>query len=132
MRVSRNKSIVELSCSKMKDAEQFDTMKFRMLACDLDNDSSSVFLQKMENTGQVSGLKLNEKLAFNTFKQGTNADVLDSTSSMEEWRRLFYAGHAGDNEEAQKKAFQQARNSLVTKGYLRIKGKIYTRRDKGT
>ena len=49
MRVSKIKRMVKLSCSKMKDAEQFDNMEFRMVAYDLGNDSSSVFLQ---NRGQ--------------------------------------------------------------------------------
>ena len=46
-------------------------MEFRMVDCDLDNDSSSVFLQKMENTEKVSTLTPNEKLALKTLKQGT-------------------------------------------------------------
>ena len=80
-------------------------MEFRMVDCDLDNDSSSVFLQKMENTEKVSTLTPNEKLALKTLEQGTNADVPDSTAHMEDWRKLFYAGQTGDKEEAKKKAF---------------------------
>ena len=132
MRVSKNKSNVELSCSKMKDAEQFDPVKFRMVACDLGNDSSSVFLQKIGAKDKPSELTPHEELALKTFKQGTNANVPDSTASMEKWRKLFYAGHAGDKEEAKKKAFQRAQKTLVTKGYLKVEGKIYTLRDKET
>ena len=132
MRVSKNKSNVELSCSKMKDAEQFDPVKFRMVACDLGNDSSSVFLQKIGDKDKPSELTPHEELALKTFKQGTNANVPDSTASMEKWRKLFYAGHAGDKEEAKKKAFQRAQKTLVTKGYLKVEGKIYTLRDKET
>ena len=132
MRVSKNKSNVELSCSKMKDAEQFDPVKFRMVACDLGNDSSSVFLQKIRTKDKPSELTPHEELALKTFKQGTNANVPDSTASMEKWRKLFYAGHAGDKEEAKKKAFQRARKILVTKGYLKVEDEIYTLRDKGT
>ena len=132
MRVSKNKSNVELSCSKMKDAEQFDPVKFRMVACDLGNDSSSVFLQKIGDKDKPSELTPHEELALKTFKQGTNANVPDSTASMEKWRKLFYAGHTGDNEETKKKAFQRARKTLVTKGYLKVEDEIYTLRDKGT
>ena len=132
MRVSKNRSNVELSCSKMKDAEQFDPLKFRMVACDLGNDSSSVFLQKIGAKDKPSELTPHEELALKTFKQGTNANVPDSTASMEKWRKLFYAGHAGDKEEAKKKAFQRAQKTLVTKGYLKVEGKIYTLRDKET
>jgi hypothetical protein len=51
---------------------------------------------------------------------------------MKKWRELFYAGHTGDKEEAKKKAFQRAQKTLVTKGYLKVEGKIYTLRDKET
>jgi len=132
MRVSKNKSNVELSCSKMKDAEQFDPVKFRMVACDLGNDSSSVFLQKIGAKDKLSRLTQHEEIALKTFKQGTNANVPDSTASMEKWRELFYAGHTGDKEEAKKKAFQRARKTLVTKRYLKVEDEIYTLRDKGT
>ena len=132
MRVSKNRSNVELSCSKMKDAEQFDPLKFRMVACDLGNDSSSVFLQKIGAKDKPSELTPHEELALKTFKQGTNANVPDSTASMEKWRELFYAGHTGDKEEAKKKAFQRARKTLVTKRYLKVEDEIYTLRDKGT
>ena len=71
MRVSKNKSNVELSCSKMKDAEQFDPVKFRMVACDLGNDSSSVFLQKIRTKDKPSELTPHEEIALKTFKQGT-------------------------------------------------------------
>ena len=83
MRVSKNKSNVELSCSKMKDAEQFDPVKFRMVACDLGNDSPSVFLQKIGAKDKLSRLTQHEEIALKTFKQGTNANVPDSTASME-------------------------------------------------
>jgi hypothetical protein len=132
MRVSKTKSIVELSCSKMKDAEQFDPMKFSMVECDLDNDSSSVFLQKIGTKEKSSRLTQYEELALKTLKQGTNANVPESTAAMEEWRKLFYAGHTGDKEEAKKKALQRARKSLVNKGYLKFEGEIYTLKDKGT
>ena len=116
----------------MKDAEQFDTMKFRMVDCDLDNDSSSVFLQKIGTKEKSSRLTQYEELALKTHKQATNADVPCSKANMKEWRKLFYAGHTGDKKEAKKKAFQRARNSLVTQGYLKVEDEIYTLRDKGT
>ena len=116
----------------MKDAEQFDPVKFRMVACDLGNDSSSVFFQKIGAKDKLSRLTQHEEIALKTFKQGTNANVPDSTASMERWRKLFYAGHAGDKEEAKKKAFQRAQKTLVTKGYLKVEDEIYTLRDKGT
>jgi len=132
MRVSKIKRIVKLSCSKMKDAEQFDTMKFRMVDCDLDNDSSSVFLQKIGTKEKSSGLAQNEELALKTLKQGTNANVPERSPAMLEWRKLFYAGHTGDKEEAKKKAFHRAKEKLVEKGYLSFQDEVYTLRDKGT
>jgi len=51
---------------------------------------------------------------------------------LEEWRRLFYAGHTGDNEDTKKKAFLRARESLVDKGFVEVTDDIYSIRDRGT
>ena len=45
MQVKKIKRDIELSCTKMKDANQFDPMTFVATHCDLDDDNSSVYLE---------------------------------------------------------------------------------------
>jgi len=91
----------------MKDAEQFDPVKFRMVACDLGNDSSSVFLQKIGAKDKLSRLTQHEEIALKTFKQGTNANVPDSTASMENGVSFSMRDTQGTKKKLRRKHFKE-------------------------
>ena len=77
-------------------------------------------------------LKDNPKLALDTLISGTKDNVPQGSLQLEEWRRLFYAGHTGDNEDTKKTAFLRARKFLVDKGFVEVTDDIYSIRDRGT
>ena len=77
-------------------------------------------------------VKDNPKLALDTLISGTKDNVPQGSLHLEEWRRLFYAGHTGDNEDTKKKAFYRARKSLVDKGFVEVTDDIYSIKDRGT
>ena len=132
MQVKKVKSDIELSCTKMKDANQFDPMTFLATHCDLDDDNSSVYLEKVEAKKKKKSLTENEKLALKAFWNGTNSNVPQPSINLDDWREQFYAGHTGDNNDTKKRAFSRVRQSLVTKCILSVHENIYTLRDTET
>ena len=116
----------------MKDANQFDPMTFVATHCDLDDDNSSVYLEKVEAKKKKKSLTENEKLALKAFWNGTNSNVPQPSINLDDWREQFYAGHTGDNTDTKKKAFSRARQGLVTKCILSVHENIYTLRDTET
>ena len=51
---------------------------------------------------------------------------------IDKWRPLFYEGHAGDNDEAKRKAFQRVRKNLKDKGIIEENNDYFSIRDSGT
>ena len=102
---------------------------------DLDVDSTEFqrcYLQEVVKSERPLQLKDNPKLALDTLISGTKPSVPQGSLYLEEWRRLFYAGHTGDNEDTKKKAFLRARKSLFDKGIVEVTDDIYSIRDRGT
>ena len=119
----------------MKDAPDFDDLIFLLIPYDLDVDGTefqSCYLQEVVKSERPPQLKGNQKLALDTLISGTKRSVPQGSLHLEEWRRLFYAGHTGDNEDTKKKAFLRARESLVNQGFVEVTDDIYSVRDKGT
>lgn len=132
MRVKKISKDIELSCTKMKDASQFDSMTFGAIQCELESDNSSVYLEKVEAKKKKAHLTDIEKLALKSLEQGTNSNVPQASINLSDWRNHFYAGHTGDNNDTKKKAFSRVRQSLVSKGILSVHNNIYTLGDSGT
>ena len=124
-----------LSCTKMKDAPDFDNLNFQLIPYDLDVDGTefqSCYLEEVVKSERPRQLKGNPKLALDTLISGTKDNVPQGSLHLEEWRHLFYAGHTGDNEDTKKKAFLRARESLVDKGFVEVTDDIFSIRDRGT
>ena len=119
----------------MKDAPEFDPLNFILVSLGLEvngHEFPTCYLEEVAQRSRPPRLTAIENLALETLISGTKQNVSQGFLHLEQWRPLFYAGHTGDKEEAKKKAFQRAQKTLVTKGYLKVEGKIYTLRDKGT
>ena len=122
------------SCTKMKDAPDFDDLNFLLMPYDLDVDGTefqSCYLQEVARSERPVRLSA-KKLAFDTLISGTKGSVPQRSLQLEARRSLFYAGHTGDSEDTKKKAFQRARESLVTKGLIDVENNYYSIRDSGT
>ena len=135
MSLKKTGNDMTLSCTKMKDAPDFDDLNFQLIPYDLDVDGTefqSCCLQEVVKSERPLQLKDNPKLALDTLISGTKDNVPQGSLHLEEWRRLFYAGHTGDNEDTKKKAFLRARKSLVDKGFVEVTNDIYSIRDRGT
>ena len=135
MSLKKTGNEMALSCTKMKDAPDFDDLIFLLIPYDLDVDGTefqSCYLQEVVKSERPPQLKGNQKLALDTLISGTKRSVPQGSLYLEDWRSLFYAGHKGDNEDTKKKAFLRARESLVDKGFVEVTDDIYSIRDKGT
>ena len=135
MSLKKTGNDMTLSCTKMKDAPDFDDLNFLLMPYDLDVDGTefqSCYLQEVVKSERPLQLKDNPKLALDTLISGTKRSVPQGSLYLEDWRSLFYAGHTGDNEDTKKKAFLRARESLVDKGFVEVTDDIYSIRDKGT
>ena len=131
----KTKNDIIASCTKMKDAPDFDDLNFLLMPYDLDVDGTefqSCYLQEVARSERPARLSANQKLAFDTLISGTKGSVPQKSLHLEAWRSLFYAGHTGDSEDTKKKAFQRARESLVTTGLIDVENNYYSIRDSGT
>ena len=131
----KTKNDVTASCTKMKDAPDFDDLNFLLTPLDLDVEGTefqSCFLQEVAQLEKAPRLSLNQQLALDTLISGTKRSVPQGSLHLEDWRSLFYAGHTGDSEDTKKKAFQRARESLANKGLIEVNNNFYSTRDSGT
>ena len=135
MSLKKTANDMTLSCTKMKDAPDFDDLNFQLIPYDLDVDGTefqSCYLEEVVKSERPRQLKGNPKLALDTLISGTKDNVPQGSLHLEEWRHLFYAGHTGDNEDTKKTAFLRARKFLVNQGFVEVTDDICSIRDRGT
>ena len=133
--VKKTNHDIAVTCTKMKDAPEFDPMNFLLVQTDIERDHQvfqSCYLEETAPLNKPLKLTPPEKLALETLRSGTNGNVPGGSVHVDDWRPLFYEGHTGDNEEAKKKAFQRVRASLVNKGTIEVSDDYYSIRDSGT
>lgn len=133
--VKKTNHDIAVTCTKMKDAPEFDPINFLMVETEIERDHQvfqSCYLEETVPLQKPAKLTDNEKLALETLKSGTNGNVPHSSVHVDEWRPLFYAGHTGDNEDTKKKTFQRVRASLVNKRIIEVTNDYYSIRDSGT
>ena len=108
MSLKKTGNDMTLSCTKMKDAPDFDDLNFLLMPYDLDVDGTefqSCYLQEVVKSERPLQLKDNPKLALDTLISRTKDNVPQGSLHLEEWRRLFYAGHTGTMKILRKKHF---------------------------
>lgn len=133
--VKKTNHDIEVSCTKMKDAPDFDALNFILVQTDIERDHKvfqSCHLEETAPLQKPTKLTDNENLALETLSNGTNGNVPQISVHVDKWRPLFYVRHTGDNEETKKKAFQRARSGLVNKGIIEVSDDYYSIRDSGT
>ena len=121
---------IQISCTKMKDAEPFKTMEFLKVTIPLGIEEDSLVLELVPTREKPTRLSNNEELALTTLTEALNGQGTVSKLYVEEWRPFFYARHTGDNPASKKTAFSRARETLVKKGYISMEDDNYSLRDK--
>ena len=123
------------SCSKQKDAPEFETMQFVAVST-LD----SIILEKTETRKADAKSKLtdDQKLALKCLKEllevdtATNGNVASNSVHLGKWRNEYKRRHTGDNDRSKNKAHQRARNALVSLGFVEVKDDFYSLGDMAT
>ena len=133
--VKKTNHDIAVTCTKMKDAPEFDALNFLLIQTEIEKDHQvfqSCYLEETAPLKKPLKLTPSEKLALETLRSGTNGNVPGGSVHLDNWRPLFYEGHTGDNEEAKKKAFQRVRTRLENKGIIEVANDYYSIRDSGT
>ena len=133
--VKKTNRDIAVKCTKMKDAPEFDAMNFLLVQTDIERDHEvfqSCHLEETTPLQKRAKLTDNEKLALETLRSGTNGNVPGASVHVDKWRPLFYERHAGDNDEAKRKAFQRVRKNLKDKGIIEENNDYFSIRDSGT
>ena len=121
---------IQISCTKMKDAEPFKTMEFLKVTIPLGIEEDSLVLELVPTREKPTRLSNSEEIALSTLTEALKGQGTTSKLYVEEWRPFFYARHTGDNPASKKTAFSRARETLVKKGYISMKDDNYSLRDK--
>ncbi|MDC0431096.1 helicase RepA family protein [Paracoccaceae bacterium] len=121
---------IQISCTKMKDAEPFKTMEFLKVTIPLGIEEDSLVLELVPTREKPTKMNDGEILGLNTFSEALEGQETVSKLYVEEWRPFFYAQHTGDNKNSKRQAFSRARGSLIKKGYMSMKDDYYSLRDK--
>ena len=126
---------VQISCSKQKDADEFDAMQFIKVPT-----HESVVLDPVEVSKRSARIKLsdNQQIAMDTLYEGINPILATGTPKMscrlhlEDWRNIFHRRHSGDNPKSKNTAFGRARNALQTMGLIVCENDYFTLGDRAT
>ena len=133
--VKKTNHDIAVTCTKMKDAPEFDPMNFLLVQTDIERDHQvfqSCYLEETAPLNKPLKLTPSDKLALETLRSGTNGNVPGGSVHVDHWRPLFYAGHTGDNVDAKRKAFGRVRKDLVNKEIIEVANDYYSIRDSGT
>ena len=135
LNVKKSNNDVTVTCTKMKDAPDFEPLNFLLVPISLEVDGQefkTCHLEEVEQRQRPLKLSQIEKLGLETLRSGTKDNVPPSGLHLDDWRPIFYKGHTGDTTSAKKKAFQRVRESLVKKGIIEVSSDYYSVRDSGT
>jgi AAA domain len=111
-----------LKASKLKEAEPPRPTSFEIEPVG----ESAVFkvVQERRTGSREVRLTGNEKLGIDTF-HALCIETGQDRIGLEHWRERFYSHHTGDSQGVKKKAFQRAREGLVTKNKLWVDNDVY-------
>lgn len=135
-RAEKRDGVIELSCTKMKDAPPTPDALFRLETVVLSDRADSAVLVQDERKKPEKRLTAAQRLAMRTFTEaaqehGRWSDGKFAGLHRDDWRPIFYASHTADNDEAKRKAFDRARSSLVDMGQLIVEDDVYRTTDIG-
>ena len=126
---------VQVSCTKQKDAPEFDQMQFIKVPT-----GDSVVLEPVAVTKRTDRARLsdNQQIAMDALFEGigpklaTGTPKLSCRLHLEDWRKIFHKRHSGDNHKTKNDVFARARNALQTKGLIKCDSDYFTLGDKAT
>lgn len=136
-RVEKNRAVIKLINTKMKDAEPPKNIAFELQTVELEGGASSAVLAECDEAENFKPLTQNQKLALDAFCEAAALSVHFADDGeflglpLDEWREVFYKWHTGDTTEAKKKAFQRARKDLIATARLEVESDIYRPTDIG-
>ena len=126
---------VQVSCTKQKDAPEFDQMQFIKVPT-----GDSVVLEPVAVTKRTNHTKLSDiqQIAMDALYEGiepklaTGTPKLSCRLHLEDWRKIFHRRHSGDNPKSKNDVFARARNALQIKGLIECDCDYFTLGDKAT
>ena len=126
---------IQISCTKQKDADEFDAMQFIKVPI-----HDSVVLNPVEVSKRSARIKLsdNQQIAMDTLYEGINPILATGTPKMscrlhlEDWRKIFHRRHSGDNPKSKNDVFSRARNALQTRGFIVCDDDYFSLGDRAT
>lgn len=133
-RVTKNKDVLKVLNTKMKDAEPPGVLAFQLASVDLSDGVSSAVLRQTENVPSEKPLTEGQRLGRETFIEAAAHDDCWTDGEFiglhrDQWRDVFYAAHTGDNDETKRKAFGRARKDLVERGDFTVSDDVYFAHD---
>ena len=136
----KDRNIIEINCTKMKDAETPAnlTMNLKSVELGIAKDGKQISSAVLVRNDEVQirpkiTLEIANKLK--TFHEAVRVNgnvtklgdvILEKSVSLEGWREGFYKRSTADTREARRKAYERARKDLVEKGFLEVSNNVYT------
>lgn len=131
-RVEKDGSRVQVTNTKMKDAEPPADLHFTLESIQLRGEAKSAVLRAGETPERTTKRTPAQKLALATYQDAArkhgvwdDAGAIFRGVHVEQWRGAFYSKHTGDSADAKKKAFQRARTDLVGVGDMKVEDDVY-------
>ena len=122
----KGKHDIEISCTKQKDAPEFETLQFLKVST-----ADSIVLEQVTHSQDPLKINPNEKLALDIFYD-LRATKQQCRLHVDDWREEFKRRHTGDNEKSKARAHERARKSLVERKILTVWNDYYSEGDKAT
>ena len=130
--------LVSVECKKMKDAPipapfSFEAVEYVVMETRTGKAITSLALEPTdEKPAKVEKMSRAQKTALDTYHAAAKEKpIIDQEGNflgvhVEDWRDYFYSASTADSAEGKKKAYQRARNDLVSLNVLTVKDDLYS------
>ncbi len=135
-RVEKDGSRVQVTNTKMKDAEPPADLHFTLESIALHGEAKSAVLRGCEAPERQARMTQVQKLALATYKDAahkhgewTEDGAIFRGVHVDHWRDVFYAKHTGDSAETKRKAFQRVRTDMINMNKMVLQDGVYLTKD---
>lgn len=135
-RVEKDGSRVQVTNTKMKDAEPPADLHFTLESIALHGEAKSAVLRGCDAPERQARMTPTQKLALATYEDAARKYGVWTENGasfrgvhVHHWRDAFYAKHTGDNAGAKRKAFQRVRADLVNVNKMVVQDDVYLTKD---
>lgn len=136
----KDRENIVVSCTKMKDAEEPEDVSLSLKTVEfgfssegkaissaiLVRNEDAVIRQKFTSANARDLRTFHEAAAEHNGVMKIGDVIVEKRVSLENWREIYNRRATQDNPDAKRKAFERARKSLVERGFLEVRGDIYT------